>query len=253
MTKRDLTDDEKKIIKNQQDACPVVKFLRTKDQMNFTVGDYLIKVHKRFKDGVADEFYWEPETISHVSSQPKRFICIHEDEYGIKYIKPLTSMGKELPNVIQLTECNDWIRYEVDPEFAEHIILSDEEGFDFSEKRKQDKARRDAITKKNTKISEKLRTVEQADALFASLKPGDKIWFGYTVPSTAESTPWTVVAINKKAASSYYGNTRKETYEITCQQDYANAPGGKFTRQWTSESFTGHVIMRTEPYKYETV
>ncbi len=252
MSQRELTDEEKKFIKAQQDSSPVVKFFRTKNDINFSVGDFLIKVNRR-----NDEYgghKWEPETISHVSAQPKRFVCIHEDEYGIKYLKPLTSMGKELPNVIQLTEANDWTRYVVDPEFAEHIILGEESEFDFSEKRKQDKARRDAITKKNKKIAERIRFIEQADALIVSLKPGSKIWFDYTIPGAAESEPWEVVSSTKKKLNySSYGGNRKETYEVILRKPYTNGPGGWHTREFASESLVGQAVIRTEPYKYETV
>lgn len=249
MIKRDLTDEEKRFIKNQQDTSPVVRYFKTKDQLNFTVGDYLIKLNKR-----GDGDRWETETISHVSNQPKRFICIYEDEYGIKYIKPLTSMGKELPNIIQLTETSDWTRYEIDPDFAEHIIINgDDNDFDFSDKRKKDKALRDQITKKNKKISKKIQTVIEADSFLTGLKVGDKIWFGHSIPSAATSIPWLVISASKPKPYSWGGPARQRTQEIELQQHYINAPNGSYVRSFNSESFLGNVVFETEPFKYETI
>lgn len=227
----ELTDDDKKTIKSQQDNSPAVRFLRTKDNFNFSVGDFLIKVHKSV-DGK-----WEPETISHVSDQPKRFVCIHEDEYGIKYIKPLTSLGKEIPYITQLTEVSEWTRYTVDPEFAEHIILDGENNFDFSEKRKQDKARREATTRKNKKICVRIWN-DTIEGVLASLKPGDKVWIGYQIPKAAESEPLIIKELKKETE---WNKTFIRIYFANSHETYK------------SDELFGHVIFRTEPFKYETI
>lgn len=253
MSKYNLTDEDKKIIKVQQDASTIVRFLRTKDSLGFGVGDYLIKVHKR---GTPEDPKWEPEVISGVSNQPKRFLCVHEDEYGIKYIKPLTSLGKELPYITPVTEMNDWTRYQVDPEFAEHIILNDENEFDFSAKYKQDKARRDAITRKNKKIAKKINNIAEADKLLSSLSIGDKIWFGYSIPDAVECC-WSILDIKKRPVRpNYYDQDgRNTTYEVTLQQEQPipRFSSAIISHGFASENFINAVVMLTEPFKYETI
>lgn len=235
MNKRELTEEDIKIIKSHQECSPVVKFLKNKSKFNFTVGDYLIKLNKSHDDK------WEIEKISGISSQSKRFICIHEDEYGIKYIKPLTSLGTELPYINQLTDVSDWTRYEVDPEYAEHIILDGESDFDFSSQRKAELSRRNAITRKNKKISEKINSAEQAEAFIRSRKPGDKVWLGWNIPEAASSEPMTFHAL----AEIKNWNTKEQGAQFL----YKNGN----TYSMSFNSMVGSIVFVVEPYSYETI
>lgn len=248
MSKRELTPEEEKIIKQQQDASPVVRFIRSKDRLNFGVGDYLIKVNKRHVSS-SEEIKWEPETISGVSSQPKRFLCIYEDEYGIKYIKPLTSLGKELPTILSLADVNDWTRYEIDPDYADHMILDGENKFDFTEQRKQQKAIRDSITKKNKKIAIKTRDTNEIDKILLSMKPGDKLWTGWTVPSCAASTPMVIVSVTREKTTGYQPPRAMTVRAVLKHLD------PKYQNTWsrTSEDLANQVIMTQEPFSYETI
>lgn len=240
---RQLTPEEIKTITVQQNNSPVVRYLRTRDKFRFSVGDFLIKKVLR-----GDK--WGVETISHVSSQPKRYICIHEDEYGIKYIKSLSSFGEELPVIHILSDVDDYTQYEVDPEYAEHIILDGDGKFDFSEKRKEAKALRDQITKKNKKISIRTYKIEEIDQLIEKLKVGDKVWMGHTIPSCASSSPVVVVGVTSGPQQSYGYSPREKTYTI--EFGYTD-PQYKNTFKRKSEDLVGQVIMLTEPYKYETI
>lgn len=144
MSKRNLTDREKNVIQYQQKNCPVVRFLQSKDKLSFSTGDYLIKLNRIYDR-------WVPEPVSNVSSVPKKFICIHEDQYGIRYIKPLSSTGIELSTIIPITEFNEDSYYTIDPEYADHIILNGENNFNAAAQKKTEKQRRDLITRKNKK------------------------------------------------------------------------------------------------------
>lgn len=218
--------------------------------MNFQVGDFVIKMNKNYQDK------WKVETISHVSDIPKRFICIHEDEYGIKYLKQLTSMGDELPLIIQLTDINEWTRYQVDPEYAEHIMLSDGEDFTFADKRKEEKARREQITRKNKKISTKTNDLDLIDQIFKDLKSGDKFWFSYNIPEAVSGGYYLFRGIipvkNQWSPHRAPSASRVDTWQIEFE--------GPFEKEWgptkeklTSEEFADQVIFTKEPFSYETI
>lgn len=250
--KYDLSQKEINTIQHLQNQNPVVKFLRTKDQLNFTVGDFLVR-RVRDYSVPGQEVAWKIETVSDVSNVPKRFRCIHEDEYGIKYIKPLTSRGEMLPNIMMLTEVEAFQHYQVDPEYAMHMILGDGEEFDWAEQKKKERQNRERITRLNKKLVVPTKSLSEADAMVSQLKPGDKMWLGHTIPSAVESEPKIVKSTKKIELKdmSYWDRQNFErsypgfshTWEVTFVQGYA----------CKSESFRYQIVILTEPHTYETL
>lgn len=168
-------------IKNIQDSNIVYSYFKNLELTQFSVGDYLVK-RSRFGDK------FQTETISSISKIPKKFKCIHVDEYGIRYIQAIGADGKDLPYIEALTNCtSEYSHFIIDPDYADHIILNADETFDPSSDKKKEKKERDAVTRANKKIAKFIKNPQEAEAFFMTLKPGDKIRWGRCIPDAASS------------------------------------------------------------------
>lgn len=242
MKQYEPSEKDLKSIKLIQNNNQTYQFLKNKQNFNFTAGDFLIKLNKR-----ADK--WEVETVSNISQVPKRYLCVYEDEFGIKYIRQLTSKGDVLPHITPLTEWSNWTRYEIDPEFAEHIILNGEEEFDFAAQKKKEKSRRDKITRKNKKLVVNFANIQAVDKFLLGLKPGDNIWFGHTIPDTVGSK-YEVVAVDPNKRGNTWGRDRAVTVSIalkTLEKSYSH------TVEFKSEDIMRGILIASEPHPYNVI
>lgn len=178
----DHSIEELEFVKQEQERDTVLMYLRNKDEINFSVGDYLIEQVNRDDEG------WETTTISSVSKIPKRFICFHQDEYGVKYVRALSSKGERLPYMRAVTNLNAWdyIRYVVDPEYAEHLIFNGEEEYDFASEKKKERAHRNKISRLNKKLVTMFPTKEAAWKHFQAMSIGDTFYMGWSLTDTAD-------------------------------------------------------------------
>lgn len=240
MKQHQISDKDLKQIQNIQNHNATYQFLKNKNQFNFTAGDFLIKLNKR-----GDK--WEVENVSSVSQVPKRYLCVYEDEFGIKYIRQLTSKGDVLPHITPLTEWSNWTRYEIDPEFAEHIILNGEEEFDFAAQKRKEKSRRDRITRKNKKLVVAFKDMEAVDNFIKCKQPGDFLWIGYTIPDAANSKFEVLDIAESKEVFSWNGE-RSTTFSIRVK-NVAN----QHTHNISSEELFRSIVIDVEPHPYAVI
>lgn len=170
-----LSAQEQKQLQNALDSNKVRRWLEQKEQMRFEIGDVLIKKLKQ-TDYHSKNISWKIENINSDNKMAQRYVYIYEDEYGIGYIKPLRvangTFGKDL---ICLTDFDfAHIKFEVDPEYAEHVLLDAE--FDIKEIHKNSLAARKIVTKMNRKVGVRPKTLQEFNDFFEKLNLGDTFW-----------------------------------------------------------------------------
>lgn len=258
MSNFELTEDDKKQIEKIKNNNPVLRFLRNRDAFTFGPGDYLIRMVRSWKRD-SDEQDWAPEMVSGTSAIPKKYLCVYEDEFGIKYIKALSSKGKQLPYVIALTEFDEGSRFQLDPDYADHILMG-EERFNVSARHKEERKTRDKITRMNKKIAFRHADLVTLDEQIKKLKPGDKVWWAYNIPDAADPrSAREVVKVeyidhpeikNTNRFGGHRPSVRPKTWMITCK--YLD-PRYTNTTTMITEQLQHCVVFFTEPYKYETL
>ena len=174
--KVDLTANEKKQLDNAVKENIVHKWLANKEVMKFEIGDVLLKYRRGYNPDMHGNYEWKPENIMSDLKMPQRYVYIFEDEFGIGYVKPLkVSDGKLGKELLCMTEF-DWthVRFQVDPEYAEHVLLDSE--FDIKDQHKKSMQGRKQVTKMNRKIGIKPKTINEFNNFFGKLKAEDKFW-----------------------------------------------------------------------------
>lgn len=167
--KVNLTRSQQNQLDNAKKINPVRKWMEFSKTHNFEVGDVLIRLNLR-----GDK--WEPQPISYDNKMPQRFVYIHQDEYGIGWIKTLRVSDGELGSeLICLTDVvSDEVKFEVDPEYAEHALLDAD--FDIKKLHKRSLEARKLVSKANKKIGTKFKTLSEANLFFSTMQVGDKFW-----------------------------------------------------------------------------
>ena len=170
--KIELTKEDKEALDNMIKHNHVRAYLKAKENMKFEIGDVILKYHySRYSDKPG----WEAEKLhnSDNSKMPQRYVYIHEDDCGIGYFKKLKvsdgTLGVEL--FCMTDEVSEDVKFEVDPEYAEHNLL----GVDFNIKdlHKQSLEQQKIVTKMNRKNGIKPQKLSEANAFFANMKKGD--------------------------------------------------------------------------------
>lgn len=164
--KVDLDQKTQKALATMVNSSAIAKWENNKHLCNFEVGDVLIKLCRRGDS-------WEPENITSGTKMPQRYVYIHKDAYGVGYVKQLKvsdgTLGEIISSVLELDF--DWYRYEVDPEYAEHVILDAE--FDIKSLHKKANESKRLAQKMNRKMGLKANSLKEYNAFFQKLNPGD--------------------------------------------------------------------------------
>lgn len=180
---------------------PVLIFLRNQDDQQFNVGDVLIRMYRH-----GDE--WKPETFSSTADTPKKYLYAFQNELGIGYVKPFKTNGKLSEVCACLTQfVSDTSKFVLDPEYADHIMLSDGEEFKPTGSFKEKKKFRDKAIANNKKLMVP-KDNESVTAWFNNRKVGDEFYYGYSVPDMVESKYRVLEVTDKKVGSydSYYAD-----------------------------------------------
>lgn len=170
---------ELEFIKNREKI--INDFMSTiKSVAKFQQGDYLI----------AHTVSWNGLKSPVVNSYgaPKKFIVIHNDANGIPYMKELNKKGQPYGQLIcpMNIESNSFLcrtleyEFEVDPDFADAIIMEDEKNFEAStiHKMKSDLFKEITNHNKNIKVNvynndnliKFLRNLQVGDILYRSIR-----------------------------------------------------------------------------------
>lgn len=180
-TKQDIVK-EKYDLENH----PFMQWLKRKDEMRFNVGDVLIK--KTF------HYSWNPQSHSYDDGQwmvdthsgrtggtPKKFVYAFENELGIGYVKQLKINGSGVTNTLicMADVPAATTKFELDPEYADHLLIGDEEFQPGAVYKEQKKLRQEAI-KANKKLMVNFKKDPKKFAeWFNNLKAGDSFWLAY--------------------------------------------------------------------------
>lgn len=173
--KVNLKPDEKKQLDDALQSNSVRRWFRHRDNIRFEVGDVLVKYYKR-TDTTTSKITWKVENINSDNKMAQRYVYVYEDENGIGFIKPLRlsdgALGKELSCMtdFDLDSC----KFEVDPEYAEHVLLDAD--FDIKKIHKASLVQRKIVTKMNRKIGFKPKSLQEFNEFFEKLKIGDTFW-----------------------------------------------------------------------------
>jgi hypothetical protein len=172
--KVELDDKQKQQLEGEMNSNPIRKWMVIKEFMKFEIGDVLIRKQARYKP--RDETEWITENINSDNKMAQRYVYIHEDEFGIGYIKQLRvangTLGQEIWSMTDFDYKST--RFEVDPEFAEATFLGGD--FDIKKIHSQALEQRKIITKVNRKKGQKFKTLQGFNDFFDKLKVGDKYW-----------------------------------------------------------------------------
>jgi hypothetical protein len=175
-----LSEQDKKRVEIAMKESEAHRFLKNRHKLNFDVGDILVRKMMGYNRSTGQTEV-SVEKVSYSSPVPRKYKCIHIDEYGIPYVKVISTNGKEGVSVMSCTSIdldNQW--FEQDPDQVAHVILSDDEkSFDPLEAFKNNKAKREQIRKQNRAIRENTSTSALAREAFKKLKPGDRIYRTY--------------------------------------------------------------------------
>jgi hypothetical protein len=227
MTNDDSIEDLE-FVKGAQQYDQVIRYLINKHELKFSTGDYLIKQ-------IQFNGKWKTQCISNVSNIPKRFICVHEDEYGVKYVRALSSMGERLPYICAVTNLNEYERFIIDPDYAEHLILGDNNKFDFASHKKKERAHRNKISKLNKKLIVKFSSIEDVVAYFGKLPLNSTFYMGWS----------TIDAIDKKY------QILEATNSTLVIRDFKS--NHKLNHLMLESGLEERIFFFQEPYKYETI
>lgn len=160
-------------------------YLRDVDNFKFNIGDILIR----------EDFWGETWKLKSAScGLPYKYVYVFENELGVGYIRRLSINGTSF--VDQATCVVDFdprlVKFQLDPNYANNLLLGESDGFDLKLDYKEAKKRREAIHYKNEKLAEKTSSIAEIKTLLEKLKPGDSFWIGKSVRRLT-STPNAVV------------------------------------------------------------
>lgn len=185
--KFELSEKEKKRLDHAMENNPIRRYLANRENLNFELGDVLIKTHKRIDYSTKVES-WQPETVSSENKMAQRYVFIAKDEFGIGYVKQLKVSTGKLGEEIYCLADYDYasVRFMVDPEYAELLFLDAD--FDIKEVHKKSLEARKIITKMNRKTGTKPKSLKEFNDFFSKLKVGDKFFVSsdYTAKWTQE-------------------------------------------------------------------
>jgi hypothetical protein len=175
----DLSKDDLKRIELDVKHNKIIEYLRLKDELSFNVGDVLICLRIYKSDTGSSLESWRPVTISHSSSIPKRYKVVYRNEQGVCWIKQLKADGSGFCEDISCLASIDLSHRKmvVDPDYADHIMLDQNNQFVFSEAYENEKSAKNKAKVHNKTISVNTEKLEDIEKFFSSKKSGDRFWY----------------------------------------------------------------------------
>lgn len=169
LSKQDL--DEIAEMRKRNHLC---KFLDNKERFRFTVGDILVK---RIQDW-DDETRWNTEYVNEATKMAKRYVYVYEDEHGVGFIRSLKvtdgQLGKQIYCMSDFVE-NETIRFEVDPEFTDSVLLGDG-SFDIKAMRQKVRDKQKAVDALDKACRQELTNLKALNDFFAPMTVGSRFY-----------------------------------------------------------------------------
>lgn len=172
-----LTSEEKEFIRSQEKMLDSV-MSHVDAARKFKMDDFLIAFTP------AGMYNGKRTQVVNSYGVPKKFKVVAVDKYEIPYIKELNRNGKPVGrlmcpmasrNTAMLRHQND-LEFEVDPDYADAIILDDTNAYDASADHKNKSSMFKEITDHNKKIKVPMHEVDDVVKYMTNLKVGDIIW-----------------------------------------------------------------------------
>lgn len=185
--KYEITSEDQKIMAKDLANDRVLKHLRNLSFYKFAIGDVLIREEKFQKYDGTGAAEWKVYIAD--CKIPYKYVYVFENELGVGYIRRLSVNGRKfVERPICITEFDpDRTRFLLDPEYADHMLLSSEnEEFDTKSRYNEIKKKREQINRKNKKLRVQIDSVEQAIAWFKTLKIGDQVWVSGAINDIAK-------------------------------------------------------------------
>lgn len=150
-----------------------------KDVFRFKEGDYLIAFRRSNGWGETRDVQ-----VTNSYGAPKKFQVVAVDKHGIPYMKELNKKGEPTGTLIQSVRIDNGYatlkpgdyRFEVDPDYADSIIMMDEENYDAAMIHRQKGDLFKEITKHNKSIKVRVSDTPTLISFLQNLKVGDVIW-----------------------------------------------------------------------------
>ena len=198
--KYEITPDDLKIMEFDLRHDRTLKHIRNLSFYKFTIGDVLIREEKYHK-GNGEGHEWKTKMAE--CGIANKYVYVFENELGIGYIRRLSVNGRKfVDKATCVTEFDpDQTRFILDPEYADHMIFSEENAeFDAKSRYDEIKKKREQINRKNKKNALQFADKAAAVAWMNTLKVGDQLWYGYSINGIGKQ-PYFVHEINTQAPS----------------------------------------------------
>ena len=165
------------IKKNEYALSETLKVLE--DVRQFKDGDYLIAFRRATQWGETKDVQ-----ITNSYGAAKKFQVVHVDSNGIPYMKELNKKGEPTGQLITSVRVDGGYtqlkqseyRFEVDPDYADSIIMDDEENYDASVTHRVKGDLFKEITKHNKSIKVDNKDTLKLISFLQTLKVGDVLW-----------------------------------------------------------------------------
>lgn len=175
----------------------ILRFIKYRGDNHFKVGDVLIKMYRTW----SDDQEWVTESVSSANPAPKKYLYAFENELGIGYLKTFKTDGK-LSEAATCMTMFDYARtkFLLDPEYVDHILLSEDEEYDPIAAAKKNKQFRVQAINKNRKLALP-RDSESVLKWLETLKPGQTFYYGYSVADMTTTKYKVIKTTNVKLSS----------------------------------------------------
>jgi hypothetical protein len=176
--KVELSEQDKNRVKRLQSSSPYAMYQRHKHELQFEVGDVLIKEVDRSWNGRNQK--WEVEKASSVSLQPAKYVYMLRDDNGIGYVKKMKADGNGfVGNIMCLLDMNlDKVKFKVDISYQDALITAQDENFDPAKAFKEEKELRAKIREANLKKMIRTTSFEKLVSKLKAYK-GKTIWMAH--------------------------------------------------------------------------
>lgn len=187
--KSDIEPHELQYVKEREEV--IGSIIGAIDEVSkFKKGDFLIAFRPASN-------YTKRTQITNSYGAPKKFMVVHTCKYGVPYMKELNKKGTPVGNLItplkfeggsRAVRSSDY-QFEVDPDYADAIIMMDEDNYDAASIHRVKSDTFKAITDHNKSLKVNCHDAPSLIAFLQTLKVGTVIW-------KSIKTHWTVQTIN---------------------------------------------------------
>jgi hypothetical protein len=203
-----LDADDLEFVEHLQKNSKPVRYLKAREELNFNVGDIIVHYRK--------DWDWDDENKFKLIPQKIKFVCVHVDEYKVAYVRRINltkdEPGKEIFCMADFDHINN--AYQLDPNYAEHLILSPDEKFNPNQSHKDKIKETKRVDKLNKNLAINLgEDINKTYELFANLVPGSKFWCGAWIREVVD-IPYTVKDVKIYARSKVPKKYKDNCYDV---------------------------------------